>query len=98
VTERPIHGHTQTGRAITDAEVEKYAAEAEAGYDVDELLSRRPKRGRPSLGTSPASVESVRLDPELQHDLVERAISESRTTSAVIRDALRDYLSHSGPN
>jgi hypothetical protein len=96
MTEHSIHGHTKTGKAITDADIEKYAAEAEAGYDVDELLSRRPKRGRPSLGTAPASVESVRLDPELQHDLVERATLEGRTTSAVIRDALRSYLSHSG--
>jgi hypothetical protein len=96
MSEHPIYGHTQRGKAITDAEVEKHATEAEAGYDVDELLSRRVKRGRPSLGTAPASVESVRLDPELQHDLVERATLEGRTTSAVIRDALRDYLSHTG--
>ncbi len=49
MTKDPIHGHATTGQPITDAEVEKYAAEAEAGYDVDELLSRRSKRA--SLGS-----------------------------------------------
>ena len=43
-------------------------AEAEAGYDVDRLIARRTKRGRPALGSSPASVESVRLDPELRQE------------------------------
>jgi uncharacterized protein (DUF4415 family) len=77
---------------ITDAEVEALAAEAEAGYDVDELLARRPKRGRPALGSSPASVESVRLDPELRRELLERARADGTTTSEVIREALRRFL------
>ena len=51
-----MYGHTQSGRPITDADVEALAAEAEAGYNVDELISRRPKRGRPTLGSEPASV------------------------------------------
>jgi hypothetical protein len=94
MTER-IHGHSQSGEPITDAEIAKYAVEANAGYDVDQLLSRRGKRGRPSLGTGPAPVESVRLDPELHRDLRRRAETEGRTTSAVIRDALREYLTSS---
>jgi uncharacterized protein (DUF4415 family) len=92
MTEPRIHGHTKSGRAITDDDVEKLAAEAEAGYDAEILIARRNKRGRPTLGTAPASVESVRLDPELQRELLERAQSEGTTTSELIREALRRYL------
>ena len=86
------YGHTRAGRPITDRDVEILAAEAEAGYDVDELIARRPKRGRPALGSSPASVESVRLDPELRRELVDRARADATTTSEVIREALRRFL------
>lgn len=93
MTERRVYGHTSDGRRpITDVEVEALAAEAEAGYDVDELIARRPKRGRPALGSGPASVESVRLDPELREQLAERARAEGTTTSEVIREALRRFL------
>jgi uncharacterized protein (DUF4415 family) len=92
MSKRRIHGHNKSGRAITDEDIEKLAAEAEAGYDVDALIARRGKRGRPTLGTSAASVESVRLDPELRRELLERAQSEGTTTSELIREALRRYL------
>jgi hypothetical protein len=91
MTER-THGRTKSGKPITDADIEKYAAEGEAGYDVDELINRRGKRGRPTLGSGPASVESVRLDPELRDALASRAEAEGTSTSEVIRQALRDYL------
>ena len=48
--------------------------------------------GWPPLGNGPASVESVRLDPELTQALDERAAHDGETTSAVIRDALRTHL------
>jgi CRISPR-associated endonuclease/helicase Cas3 len=86
------HGHTKSGHEITDAVVEKLAAEAETGYDLDRLMARRGKRGRPTLGSSPAGVESVRLDPELRQELLKRAESEGTTTSELIREALRRYL------
>lgn len=92
MSEPRIYGHTRAGRPITDADVEALAAEAEAGYDVDELIARRPKRGRPALGSSPASVESVRLDPELRRELIDRARADATTTSEVIREALRRFL------
>ena len=92
MTEPRIYGHTRSGQPITDADIETLAAEAEAGYDVDQLIARRPKRGRPALGSSPASVESVRLDPELREELLERAQSEGTTTSEIIREALRRFL------
>jgi predicted transcriptional regulator len=40
----------------------------------------------------PATVESVRLDPELREALSERAREDSEATSSVIRKALRQYL------
>jgi hypothetical protein len=92
MTDARVYGHTRSGQPITDKEVEVLAAEAEAGYDVERLIARRPKRGRPALGSSAASVESVRLDPELRGELVERARSEGTTTSEIIREALRRFL------
>jgi Ribbon-helix-helix protein, copG family len=80
------------GSITIEKEIEALAAEAESGYDVDTLLARRGKRGRSALGSAPASVESVRLDPELREQLLERAKAEDTTTSEVIREALRRFL------
>jgi uncharacterized protein (DUF4415 family) len=80
------------GQPANDAEIEALAAEAEAGYDVEQLRARRGKRGRPLLGSSPAGVESVRLDPELRQELVDRARNDGTSTSEVIREALRRFL------
>jgi hypothetical protein len=46
------------------------------GYDADELIARRSQRGRPALGASRSRAESVRLDPKLRRQLLERAESE----------------------
>ncbi|MEO8969346.1 MAG: ribbon-helix-helix protein, CopG family [Solirubrobacteraceae bacterium] len=92
MTEPRIHGHTRSARAITDADIETLAAEAEAGYDVERLIARRGKRGRPALGSAPATVESVRLDPELRRQLADRAQADGTTASELIREALRQYL------
>jgi hypothetical protein len=87
---KKTYGKTIGGVTITDELIEKLAAEAEAGYDVDEILRKR--RGRPPMGSGPATVESVRLDPELRDALAERARSDQEATSSVIRKALRQYL------
>jgi uncharacterized protein (DUF4415 family) len=92
MTEPRLHGHTKSGRPITDQDVEKLAAEAAAGYDVETLIARRNKRGRPTIGATPASVESVRLDPELRRQLLERAEADGTTPSELIREALRRYF------
>jgi hypothetical protein len=84
------HGRTASGTPITDELVTELANKAEAGYDVDETLRRRG--GRPAIGVAPASVESVRLDPELRQALAQRAERDHETTSSVIRKALRKYL------
>ena len=86
------HGHTSSGTPITDELIEQLADEADAGYDVDQIIARRNKRGRPRLGSAPSTVESVRLDPELKDQLVRRADAEGVPVSEVIREALRNHL------
>jgi hypothetical protein len=87
---KKTYGKTRTGRLITDDLIEEAGEQAEEGFDVDEILRRRA--GRPPMGSGPASVESVRLDPELNEALRQQAEREGRTNSEVIRDALRRYL------
>jgi len=87
---KKTHGRTASGKPITDELVEKLADKAEAGYDVEQTIRRRG--GRPAIGSAPASVESVRLDPELRQALNRRAERDHETTSSVIRKALRKYL------
>lgn len=87
---KKTHGKTASGEPITDDLVTKLAHEAEAGYDVDETLRRRV--GRPPIGSAAATVESVRLEPELRAALARRAKRDRETPSAVIRKALRQYL------
>ena len=82
---------TKSGQVLTDAHIEALADEAEhKEYDVEELKVRR--RGRPSMGSGPAEVVPVRLDPELREAVEARAEAEHQTTSEVIREALRRFL------
>lgn len=90
-TPRPTHGAKKDGTPVSDAVVEQLADEAERGYDVDEILARR-RGGRPAMGSAPAAVESVRLDPELKRELLLRADRDGISVSEVIRQALRDYV------
>jgi len=85
------HGKRSDGTPITDEDVETLADEAERGYDVDDILRRR-QGGRPAMGSAPAEVESVRLDPELKRDLLLRAAKDGVSVSEVIRQALRNYV------
>ncbi len=87
--EKKTYGKTASGVPITDELIERLAAKAEAGFDVETL--RRPP-GRPPIGSAPAKVESVRLDPELRLGLSKRARHDHEATSSVIRKALRQFL------
>jgi Ribbon-helix-helix protein, copG family len=90
MTMTKTHGRKKDGTPITDEMVEALADEAEAGYDVEEILRRRG--GRPTMGSSAASVESVRLDPNLKRDLILRAAEDHISVSEAIRRAVRQYL------
>jgi hypothetical protein len=65
------------------------AAEAVADYDLSKL---RPRGGRLPMGSGPAQVVPVRLDPELRAAVAARASADDTTTSEIIREALRQYL------
>jgi hypothetical protein len=90
MAKKKTYGRTASGALITDGLVDKLSAEVEAGYDAEETLRRRG--GRPPMGSAAAGAESVRLDPELREALAQRASRDHETTSAVIREALRQYL------
>lgn len=85
-----IH-RTASGRVLTDEDIDAIAAKVETEeFDVEALKSRR--RGRPMIGTAPAEVVPVRIDPDLKAAIDARAIADETTTSEVIREALRRYL------
>jgi uncharacterized protein (DUF4415 family) len=87
----PKSYRTKAGRVLDDADLKSIADEVEsATYDVEALKTRR--RGRPAMGSGPADVVPVRLDPELRDALQARANAENTTTSEVIRRALKDFL------
>lgn len=90
MAKKKAYGKTKSGAPISEELVEKLASEAEAGYNVEETLARRV--GRPAIGSGPASVESVRLDPELRSALARRAERDHEARASVIRKALREYL------
>ena len=85
----PIVG-TSRGIPLSDDDIQRLADEAEAGYDPSQL---RPRGGRPRMGSAPAEVVPVRLDPELRAAVEARATAERTTTSEVIREAIRRFLS-----
>jgi len=82
---------TKSGKSLTDADIDATANEvATADYDMDSLKARR--RGRPLLGSAPAEVVPVRLDPELRAAIEARADADDTNSSEIIRRALRAYL------
>ena len=86
------YGHTRSGTPIDDKMIEELADEAERGYSPEQLRGKPRGRGRPPLGVAAKAVESVRLDPDLKDQTVQRAADEGVTVSEIIRRALRQYL------
>jgi hypothetical protein len=90
MTEPKTH-RTRSGRTVTDEEIDALSIEvAETDYDVEALKTRR--RGRPPMGSGPADVVPVRIDPELRAAIEARAEAEHTTTSEIIREAIRRFL------
>ena len=82
---------TKAGLTLTGADIDALAEEVETtDYDVEELKARR--RGRPAMGSGPADVVPVRIDPELKAAIEARAEADHTTTSEIIREALRKFL------
>jgi len=76
MAESPKTYKTETGKILTDVDIEALADEAERGFDVEMLKERG--RGPPMLGDAPSAVVPVRLDPELRRDVSSAAKPESR--------------------
>ena len=87
----PKSYRTASGKTLTDADIEALADDvATTDYDVGKLRARR--RGRPAMGSGPAEMVPVRIDPELRAAIEERATADEMTTSEVIRAAIRRFL------
>jgi uncharacterized protein (DUF4415 family) len=78
---------TINGAPVTDGMIQKWADEAEAGYDVEKLR----KRGRPTVGDGPGAVVPVRMDEALLKALNARAEQEHVSRSEAIREAVRAW-------
>lgn len=74
---------------VSEEQIKKWANEAEAGYDVDEL--RRRGRGRPGRGAEPMQVVAVRLTAEELDALDAAAVKHEMSRSEAIRAALAHF-------
>lgn len=78
------------GKPVTDEQIQKWADEAEDGYDLAKLP--KPRRGRPPVGDGAATVVPVRLDAATIAALTARAEAEGLATrSDAIRAAVRAW-------
>lgn len=83
--------HLLRGRVVTDEQIQAWADEAEAGYDLSRLP--RPRRGRPPVGEGPGVVVPVRLDEATLAALTARAEAEGLATrSDAVRAAVREWV------
>ncbi|WP_226346572.1 ribbon-helix-helix protein, CopG family [Agilicoccus flavus] len=74
---------------VTEDQIQQWADEAEAGYDVDAL--KRRGRGRPGRGAEPMQVVAVRLTAQEIAALDSFAEREHLTRSEAIRRALAGF-------
>ena len=76
------------GAEVSDTQVQRWADEAEAGYDV-ELLKKR--WGRPPRAEQASHVVSTRFPDAELADLMARAEQEGLDRSTAIRTAVREW-------
>ena len=74
---------------VTEEQIQRWADEAEAGYDVEELTRRG--RGRPGRGAEPMQVVAVRLTTDEINALDAIASQENLSRSEAIRRALAQF-------
>lgn len=74
---------------VSDEQIQEWADEAEAGYNVEEL--KRRGRGRPGRGAEPMQVVAVRLTAEEIEALDEVAEKQHLSRSEAIRRALANF-------
>lgn len=76
------------GQEVSDEQVQAWADEAEAGYDVDELQKRW---GRPPRAGRASRVIPTRFSDEELEELMARAKREGLDRSAAIRAAVSEW-------
>lgn len=76
------------GREVSAAQVQAWADEAEAGYDVEELQKRW---GRPPRAERASQVVPTRFSDAELAELMARADREGLDRSAAIRDAVHAW-------
>lgn len=74
---------------MTQEQIQEWADEAEAGYDVEQL--KRRGRGRPGRGAEPMQVVAVRLTLEEVAALDALAGRDNVSRSEAIRRALAHF-------
>ncbi len=74
---------------VSEEQIQKWVAEAEAGYDVDALKGRG--RGRPGRGAEPMQVVAVRLTADELAALDAVAVRDNVSRSEAIRRALAQF-------
>lgn len=74
---------------VSEDQIQEWADEAEAGYDVEEL--KRRGRGRPGRGAEPMQVVAVRLTAEELDALDAAAAKSDMSRSEAIRAALAHF-------
>ena len=74
---------------VSEEQIQKWADEAEHGYDVEEL--KRRGRGRPGRGAEPMQVVAVRLTAEELEALDAAAAGKDMSRSEAIRAALAHF-------
>jgi hypothetical protein len=85
---RPVFRHTILSM-VSDEQIQQWADEAEAGYDVEEL--KRRGRGRPGRGAEPMQVVAVRLTAEELAAVDAIAERDHISRSEAIRRALAGF-------
>lgn len=76
-------------RMVSEDQIQRWADEAEAGYDVDAL--KRRGRGRPGRGAEPMQVVAVRLTTEELKALDIAAAKLDMSRSEAIRAAVAGF-------
>ena len=82
--------HLLHGRRVSDEQIQAWADEVEAGYDLLRLPRSTP--GWPPVGRGPGTVVTVRLDEVLLAALLKRAADEGITNwSEAVRAAVKQW-------
>ncbi|MGL5864246.1 MAG: ribbon-helix-helix protein, CopG family [Dermatophilaceae bacterium] len=74
---------------VSDEQIQRWADEAEVGYDVEALVRRG--RGRPGRGAEPMQVVAVRLTVDELDALDAAAAGSGMSRSEAIRAALAHF-------